>query len=599
MKMIRKEVVMTDRERKATRRRREEDEVDVRRQSTKSSTNRNSSSKKKRVREEEAVPYRNAAKSTHTPDKRRRKSAEKERKRTRKEQRKLERRNRISRNVGMGLAAIQLLASIVFIVAIFMLGMLPTKYLVAIMILLILLCGLLLMGQFFSKKNAIVGKIISIIIIIALSVGSFFIFKANSTLSSIMSSGTKIDNIVVAVLIDDPAETIEDALDYTYGAQYALSGDHVTETVEAIETEYNTTLDVTEYSDMGTLATALQSGEVQAIIYNSSYSALIEEENPDYENEIKIIHTYSIVTELEMEDSAADIEVSNETFYVYISGIDVYGSISQNSRSDVNIIAEINPTTQEILLINTPRDYYVPISGVSGDSCDKLTHAGIYGIDTSIATLEELYDIDIDFYARVNFTSLIEMVDALGGISVYSEYSFTSTLHAGLYTLYVNSGYNDFDGTDALIFARERYNVTGGDETRGENQQQVIISMIEKATSPAIITSASTLLDIVADNMETNMTDSQIQDLIKMQISDDIDWTIETISVTGTSSSQYCYSYSGSSLSVIVPDYDSVEEAKAKMLEFEFGSDYTVEDDSEEDTEEESSASSSVEITIE
>ncbi len=473
-----------------------------------------------------------------------------------------------SKRIGMILATIQAIASLVFAVAIIKLNMLPVSYVAIILVLLVLLDGLLLAGQYFSKKNAIAGKIISAVLTIALLVGAFYIFRVSGTLSSITGGDTKVDHMVVAVMDEDAAETLEDAADYTFGAQFSMDGDDVTDAITGIEEELGQEINVVEYDDMQALATALQSGEVGAIIYNEAHSSFIEDENTTFATDIRIIYTYEIAKELSLADTeAANIEVTDESFIVYISGIDVYGDITKNSRSDVNMLAVINPTTEQILLVNTPRDYYVSFPGVTGDSKDKLTHAGIYGVDTSMETLEELYDIDIDFYARVNFTSLIEMVDALGGISVYSEYAFTSTLHAGLYTLYVQQGYNDFDGTDALIFARERYNVPGGDDQRGINQQEVIKAMIDKATSPAIITSANSLLSSVSGNVDTNMTDAQIQDLLKLQIANNIDWDITSVSATGTGSSAYCYSYSGSTLYVTIPDYDSVDAVTEQIYE--------------------------------
>ncbi len=471
-----------------------------------------------------------------------------------------------SKRLGFVLAGIQALLSIVFIVSIMQIGMLPTRYEMVLLVLLLLLDLLLFFVQFFSKKNAIVGKILSILLIILLGVGSFYMIKASSTLLSITGGDVKVDNMVVVVLDSNPAETLEDVADYSFGVQYAMDGDDVEETIATVESKLGTTLDVTEYSDMQAIALALQTGEVQAIIYNDAHSSFIEDENESFATDIKIIYTYGIETALSLNDSAAaNIEVKDECFIVYISGIDVYGNITTNSRSDVNMLAVVNPNTHEILLVNTPRDYYVSFPGVTGDSKDKLTHAGIYGVDTSMATLEALYDIDIDFYARVNFTSLIEMVDALGGISVYSEYSFTTIEHAGLYKLTVNEGYNDFDGTDALIFARERYNVPGGDNQRGINQQEVIKAMIEKVCSPSIITGAYGLLESLSGNVDTNMSTSQIQDLIKQQLDENIAWNIETVSATGTGSSEYCYSYSGGKLYVTIPDYDVVDEISVQI----------------------------------
>ena len=262
--------------------------------------------------------------------------------------------------------------------------------------------------------------------------------------------------------------------------------------------------------------------------------------------------------------------MKNDTFSVYISGIDVYGAIETNSRSDVNIIAEVNPTTHQILLVTTPRDYYVEIPEVSGGQKDKLTHAGIYGVDKSMKTLEKLYDTNLDFYARVNFTSLITMVDALGGVDVESEYAFTTSEDSGL-VMDVVQGTNHFNGKQALAFSRERQNVPGGDNQRGKDQQAVITAMIKKMVSPAILTGANGILNSVSGNVETNMSEAQIQELIKTQLSENPQWTITSMAAEGTGDTQYCYSYSGKPLYVMQPNQESVDAIKEAMDKVENG----------------------------
>lgn len=495
----------------------------------------------------------------------RRQAGEKRARRRRGRLTKEQRANIKSRRIGIALSIVQIIASVLFSAAIIQLDMLPVRYVVILFVLLVVLGALLLLGQIYSKKNAIIGKVLTGILAIVLFIGSFYIFKISGTLSDISGGSVKVDHMVVAVLDDDPAESIEDVADYVFGVQYSMDEDDVADTIDAIEEELGTTINVVEYSDMQEIAVALQNGEVGAIIYNEAHEAFIEDENPDFSSDVRYVYTHEITTQLSLGTvETSNISVDDECFIVYISGIDVYGEITKNSRSDVNMLAVVNPNTYEILLVNTPRDYYVEFPDVTGSSKDKLTHAGIYGVDVSMATLEQLYDIEIDFYARVNFTSLIEMVDALGGISVYSEYTFTTSANSGS-IVYVQEGYNDFDGTEALSFARERYNVPGGDNQRGINQQEVIKAMIEKVTSPAIITGANALLASVSGNVDTNMSDDQIQELIKMQISENIDWNIDTVSATGTGGNAYCYSYAGGTLYVTYPDYDVVDEISEQI----------------------------------
>lgn len=254
-----------------------------------------------------------------------------------------------------------------------------------------------------------------------------------------------------------------------------------------------------------------------------------------------------------------------QPFNIYISGIDVYGEITKESRSDVNLIATINPQTHKILLTTTPRDYYVTIPGVSGEQRDKLTHAGVYGIDTSIATLENLYQTEIPFYARVNFTSVIDIVDAMGGIDVESEVAFTTSKAAGT-VVDIKEGMNHLNGKEALAFVRERKAFASGDNQRGKNQQALMAALIKKAVSPMILIQASEMIDGVVGNAETNMSEAQMKALIEMQLLDLKGWEIESVAASGNDSGkQYCYSYSGGPLYVCVPDETVVESIRQKI----------------------------------
>ncbi len=262
------------------------------------------------------------------------------------------------------------------------------------------------------------------------------------------------------------------------------------------------------------------------------------------------------------------LDVTKEPFNVYISGIDVYGELNKQSRSDVNLIATVNPKTQKILLTTTPRDYYVKIPGVSGEKKDKLTHAGVYGIDTSIATLENLYEIDIPFYVRVNFTSVEEIVDVMGGVDVESEVAFTTSKAAGK-VVDVKKGKNHFNGKEALAFARERKAFKSGDNQRGKNQQVLMTGLLKEAMSPKILLHANSMINSVAGNADTNMSERQIKSLVRMQVGRMKGWDIESVAATGDDSGkQYCFSYSGGPLYVTVPNAGSVQEIQRKMREY-------------------------------
>ena len=297
--------------------------------------------------------------------------------------------------------------------------------------------------------------------------------------------------------------------------------------------------------------------EIDSVLIEESSMALIYEQNEEYNGMFKTIYTINIKTEIEITKEA---DVTNQPFTVYISGIDSYGSIATVSRSDVNMVATINPTTKQVLLISIPRDYYVQLRGTTGYK-DKLTHAGLYGVETSVGTLEDLLDVDINYYARVNFSSLEQIVDALGGVDVYSKYSFTSSKATGG-TYYFTEGYNHMNGKQALSFSRERKALPGSDRARGINQQAVIDGIIRKATSPAIITGYSKILSSLNGTFQTNMSDNDIQKLIKMQLNDMASWNITSYSLDGTDGSEYTYSYPTQKLYVMNPIEETVTEAQ-------------------------------------
>ncbi len=270
-------------------------------------------------------------------------------------------------------------------------------------------------------------------------------------------------------------------------------------------------------------------------------------------------------------------KITKEPFVIYLSGVDTRGELTENARSDVNILAAVNPVTKRVALINTPRDYYVDLAGT--DSKDKLTHAGLYGVETSMATLGNLYGVNVDHYIRINFAGFISIIDALGGVDVYSDQAFTSVGSPGYYdpTTFVE-GWNHLDGKSALAFARERHAFASGDIQRGINQMKVIDAMLNKIKSPALLMGFSKIMDAAADCFVTSFSQDQISALVRMQLSDFAEWDIESYTVTGTSSSSTkCYSAKGQKLYVMKPDDASVSKAR-EMIASVLGGEGTVAD---------------------
>lgn len=454
---------------------------------------------------------------------------------------------------------LQALVSVIFMIVIVLLDMLPLNYLALIAMILVFLWCIAFTSQAVRKKKGIAGKIYSLVLVCVLALGTFNIAEANNMLSMITGGNVRVDKMAVAVRADDPAETIEDAMDYNFGVQFQQGGDNIQTAVTKLQEELGTTLEVTECDSVQDQAQALINGQVDAIIYNEAYTELMEGSVDDFTHNTKIIYEMSIETKLDL-GIGTDSSLTNEPFTVYISGIDTYGEVTETSRSDVNIIAVVNPKTHQILLITTPRDSYVPLYGPSSQipeysqgSLDKLTHAGVYGIETSMETLGKLYDTDINYYVRLNFTSLIDIVDILGGIDVDSEFAFTTGDESGA-VVEVHEGTNHFDGKQALAFSRERHALEDGDNQRGKNQQAVITAMLKKVISPTMLLRASTLMNQVSKDVEMNVTQSQLNALIRNQLRTNADWTIQSVALSGEGGQDYCYSAPDQLLYVMYPD---------------------------------------------
>lgn len=459
--------------------------------------------------------------------------------------------------VGKMIVLVQLLMTILFMGITWNMGIVPVKYLIALLVVLLVLFGLFFGMQFLKNKIYILGIVISIVISGVLGYATYYVLKTDQLLSDVGGATYKTDNMVVVVRKDDRAKDLSDAKSYTFGMQTAADQENNQKMLTDMKKVIDGELDLQKYETIQEEAQALLDGEIGAAIYNEAFTGIIEDAIEGYSDQVRILYQYGIDTEIKVEEEEkVDLK---EPFNIYISGIDVSGAITTNSRSDVNIIMTVNPNTHKILLTTTPRDYYVPLPNVSGGARDKLTHAGIYGVDESMATLESLYGIDISYYARVNFTSLITIVDALGGVDVNSEYAF----NAGGYSF--TEGMNHLDGKQALAFSRERYSFSGGDNQRGKNQEAVLTGILQKAMSPAILVNASEIITSVSSSVETNMTRAEMAEFINRQLSDASSWAIESTAAVGTGDQQACYSSGAQLLYVMWPNDTSVQEIKGKM----------------------------------
>lgn len=457
---------------------------------------------------------------------------------------------------GKLITLIQLILAVGLIAVIWNSGLVPTKYLVAIIIVLLILFGVTFGLQYVKNKVYIVGIVLSIILSILQAIGIAYMLKADKLMADVGGANYKTDNMIVVVKKDNPASNLMDASMYRFGTQTAVDQENTQIMVDNINTSLGREVKIEQYGTVQELANALLEGRVDAAIYNQALDGLITDTIEDYSDQVRVLYQYGIETEIEQEN--VDVE---EPFNVYISGIDVSGPVATNSRSDVNIIMTVNPNTKKILLTTTPRDYYVQIPDISGEQRDKLTHAGIYGVDASMKTLEQLYGIDISYYARVNFSSLVKIVDTLGGVDVDSDFEFDAQGY------HFQKGMNHLDGDQALAFSRERYSFEDGDNQRGKDQQKVLTAILNKAMSPAILANASALIADVSDSVQTNMTQEEMAKFIKMQLNDGASWTIESQAASGNGDTQACYSSGDQPLYVMWPDEAVVQSISAKMNE--------------------------------
>ena len=311
-------------------------------------------------------------------------------------------------------------------------------------------------------------------------------------------------------------------------------------------------------TNISILISNLEDGSTDAILLEDSHYQMLKEEYQELEK-VKIVKSYRLIVKKDTEEERK--KATKDSFIVYISGIDTYGAISSVSRSDVNIVAVVNPNTSKILLVSIPRDYYVQLHNTTGLK-DKLTHAGIYGIDKSVGTIEDLLDIDINYYVRLNFSTLTKSIDLLGGVDVYSDLTFTPWTNRNIT---IREGINHMNGEMALAFARERHAYTSGDRRRGENQQAIITAMIKKMTDKSNIMKIKSILASLEGTFETSMSYEDISNLIKMQLSDNINWDVTSISLDGTGSMQKTYSMGNRNLYVMIPDTNTIVKAQEEI----------------------------------
>ena len=438
------------------------------------------------------------------------------------------------------------------------LNVLPMKYSIPVIILLIVICGVLIYTQIKNKGKKL-GKVLIFLVSILLLFGDYAMYKGNGTLRKISNQKDGYAIVSVIVKSDNEAENLKGLKGQRLGYSDTGETTYVYRALSDVKKEISDDVSLISYKSMNTFSEDFYENKVDALLLDESTRATIEDEHPDFSRKTKVIAQFEY--KIEEEDLSKNVKVTSVPFNVYITGIDTYGEISTTGRSDVNMIATINPKTKQILLTSIPRDYYIEQT-CQGNQKDKLTHTGFFGVGCTLTSVENFFDIELNYYARVNFSSLEKIVNALGGITVSNPHDF----NAGGF--HFEEGDIQLNGAQALAFSRERYSFVDGDFERGRDQMRVLTAIINKITSPAIITNYSSVLDAIADTFQTNMNEDEIKAIINIQLDDMAGWNIKQISVSGTGGSDWTPA-NGFNAYVAYPNMDSVHEAVEMMRKIE------------------------------
>lgn len=431
---------------------------------------------------------------------------------------------KVKRSVNIALLTIYVLLGGFLLFLIFRHNILAFRYLnviTAAVVILVALASLLLIIYRKAEKFTIFFLTLAILV----SSVSFFALQQFVGFTSHINSTSNYSeySMSVVVLKDSEVHNVTQ-LDSVTGPT-DTDNENIQKLIADIKTSQSKELTVEQSTSYLAAYTSLVSGEAKAIVLNSVFENIIESEYPDYASKIRKIYTKNITKEV-----AAPKVSKNKSFNVYVSGIDTYGPISSVSRSDVNILMTVNQDSKKILLTTTPRDSYVPIADGGNNQKDKLTHAGIYGVDSSIHTLENLYGVDINYYVRLNFTSFLKLIDLLGGVDVYNDQEFTS--RHGKFHFPVGNVH--LDSEQALGFVRERYSLADGDRDRGRNQQKVIVAIIQKLTSTEALKNYSDIIQGLQDSLQTNMPIETMMDLVNAQLESGGSYKVNSQDLKGT-----------------------------------------------------------------
>ncbi|WP_173669616.1 LCP family protein [Sharpea azabuensis] len=459
--------------------------------------------------------------------------------------------------------SLQALVSILLMILAMKTGFLLVKFEILLAIILVILLFLMYLfvrpGKIVHYRTQIrplIGKIVSLILSIMLAFASFFIYKGDATLRKLGYNNTQTYTFSLIVKKDSQYNKVNDLNNKKIGLNPNVDeSENFNKAIDKLKSLI--TYDDELYTNDESLVNDLYDHKIDGMLFNEAHRPIIKESKPNFDKETKVIWQIKVTTEIE--DTNKDINVTQDSFNMYISGIDTAGNIDNVSRSDVNMIVTVNPVTKNILLTSIPRDYYVTLADANAQ--DKLTHSGLTGVDNTMKTVENLLNVKMHFYARVNFSSLVKVVDALGGIDVKSDRDLKAWTGKD-----IKEGWNHMDGETALAYARCRHAYQDGDSHRVRNQQDVLMAIITKMISPALLTNYTNVLKAVEESYQSNFKSEQIADLVKMQMENSKAWRFTSYVMTGTGKvMKGGYYMPQTSLYYLIPDNTSVQEASHKI----------------------------------
>ncbi|HEM3615251.1 TPA: LCP family protein [Streptococcus suis] len=452
----------------------------------------------------------------------------------------------------LGLYAITLC---LFLVTMYRYNILDFRYLNYIVTLLLVGVAVLTGLLMWRKKARIFTALLLVFSLVITSVGIYGMQEVVK-FSTRLNSNSTFSEYEMSILVPANSDITDVRQITSILAPAEYDQDNITALLDDVTKMKSVQLSTTPTSSYLTAYQSMMNGEIQAMVFNGVFTNILENEDPDFSSKVKKIYSFKVTQTVE----TATEQVSGDSFNIYISGIDTYGPISSVSRSDVNIIMTVNRATHKILLTTTPRDSYVAIADGGQNQYDKLTHAGIYGVNASVHTLENLYGIDISNYIRLNFTSFLQLIDLVGGIDVENAQEFTS----GGYNFPVGTVH--LDAEQALIFVRERYSLANGDNDRGQNQEKVIAALIKKLSSPDNLANYQAILTGLEGTIQTDLSLETIMGLVNTQLESGTQFTVESQALTGTGRSDLSsYAMPGSQLYMMEINQDSLEQAKAAI----------------------------------